>query len=222
MKRTLWVLVVLLLASPLLIGAQSISIPGTIAAYGEWKMVDGRLAQLDTKAGMAMFHAPLPQAGVMQYEFDVKYVDGLQDGYGGFGVQLFVDKPSARKAWGAGKSWLLWVTYDPKAYGGTGIFGQAYQSRSNVDMRLLHKGDAYQLPASYAAKIGAGALQTARLPVKIVIDSNTGTVKVYDPTRANYYYRFSLGGPLGKGAYASLRTNSLAASFGNVKVTKLQ
>ena len=222
MKRTLWVCVVLLLVSPLLIGAQGISIPGTIAAYGDWKMVDGRLAQLDTKAGMAMFHAPLPQSGVMQYEFNVKYVDGLQDMYGGFGVQLFVDKPYPHKAWGAGKSWLLWVTYDPQAYGGTGIFGQAYQSRSNVDMTLLHAGDAYQLPVEYASQLGSNALKSSRLPVKIVIDADSGTVKVYDPTRANYYYRFSLGGPLGVGAYASLRTNSLAASFGNVKVTRLQ
>ncbi len=222
MKRVLWVLFLLLLASPLLIWSQSVGIPGTYAAYGDWRMIDGRLAQLDTKAGMAMFHAPLPQSGVMQYEFDVQYIDGLQDMYGGFGVQLFIDNPSSHKAWGAGMSWLLWITYDPKAYGGTGIYGQAYQSRSNVDMTLLHAGDAYPLPASYAQQLNWNVVQNARLPIKIVIDANSGMVKVYDPTRENYYYKFSLGEPLGQGAYASLRTNSLAASFGSVKIKKLQ
>jgi len=220
MKRAIWVL--LLLAAPLLMWADGVNIPGTFAAYGDWQMIEGRLAQLDTKAGMAMFHAPLPQSGVMQYEFDVQYLDGFQDMYGGFGVHLFVDDPHPRKSWGDGKSWLFWITYDPKAYGGWGIYGQAYYSESNVKMDLVHAGDAYPLPGDYARQLNWGVLQNFRLPVKIVIDADSGMVKVYDPTRENYYYKFSLGGPLGAGAWASLRTNSLAASFGNVRVKKLQ
>jgi hypothetical protein len=222
MKRLTWMLIVLLLAAPLAIWAQRVEIKDWQAAYGDWKMVGNRLAQLDTKAGMAMVHARLPQSGVMQYEFDVEYIDGLQDRYGGFGVHLFVDQPHPRKAWGDGKSHLLWVTYDPKAYGGWGIYGQAYRSNSKIEMDLLHRPDAYALPASYASRITADTLTKFRLPVKIVVDAGTGLIKVYDPTRPNYLYKFTLGGPLGKGTYASLRTNSLAASFGNVKVTRLQ
>ena len=45
-------------------------------------------------------------------------------------------------------------------------------------------------------------------------------VKVWDPLVPNYYYRFGLGGPVKNGGYVSVRTNSLAASFGNFKVTK--
>ncbi len=223
MKRAFWVAIVLFLSVPLLMWAQTVVNPTDwTAAYGEWKMVDGRLAQLDTEAGMAQFHVRLPQSGVMQYEFDVEYIDGFQDMYGGFGVSLFVDRPHPRKAWGDGKSYLLWVTYDPNAYGGTGIYGQAYQSRSHVDMSLLHAGDAYPLPWAYAQQLTWDVLRNYRLPIKIVVDGDSGMVKVYDPTRSGYYYRFSLGGPLGRGAYASLRTNSLAASFGNVKVTRLE
>ena len=65
-------------------------------------------------------------------------------------------------------------------------------------------------------------MQSYVLPVKIVIDYRSGWCKVYDPVVANYYYKFTLGGAIRNGLYVALRTNSLALSFSDFKVSKLQ
>jgi len=220
MKRLWLVFCLAILIAPVLLFAENVG--DWKAAYGDWKMINGRLSQLSLKAGMAMAHVYLPQSGVMQYEVDIRYLGGLEDEYGGLGFHVFVDKPHSRKSWGSGKSDLLWITYDPKAYGGSGVYAQAYKSKSHIDMNLLHKGNAYELPAVYLSKIDVTRLNKYYLPVKVVVDGDTGIVKVYDPLVANYYYKFSLGGALGKGSYVSVRTNSLAASFADFRATKLR
>ncbi len=220
MKRVTLFICLLLLMAPLFGFSQDLG-PWK-AAYGNWKMVGERLSQFSTKAGMAQAYMYLPQSGLMQYEFDIKYLDGCQDAYAGVGVHVGIDKPHSRKSWGNGKSFLLWLTYDPAAYGGWGVYAQAYKSIKHSIMDMIHRGDAYAIPAGYYKDIQLSKLDWYILPVKIIIDYNTGWVKVYDPTRANYYYKFSLGGPIRNGAYLSVRTNSLAASFGNFKVKKLR
>jgi hypothetical protein len=220
MKRQTVLLCVLLLALPALLFAQGLGPWDT--SYGEWTLkADGRLYQLSTKAGMAQAYMRLPQKGAIQYEFDVKYVDGAQDSYAAFGVHIGVDNPAKHKSWGNGKSFLLWLTFDPKAFGGSGVFAQAYQSQSNSEMGLVHPAKAYMIPQERLEGIYLDRLDSYILPVKIKIDYSTGAVKVYDPIIPNYYYRFSLGGPIGGGLYVAVRTSSLAASFGNFKVTPL-
>jgi hypothetical protein len=223
MKRLWLVFCLAILIAPVLLFAQNLG--DWKATYGDWKMINGRLTQLNLKAGMAMANVYLPQSGVMQYEVDVRYLGGLEDEYGGFGFHVFVDKPHSRKSWGSGKSYLFWLTYDPEAYGGGGVYGQAYKSKTrktHSNMNLLHKGNAYGIPASYLSKIDITKLNKYYIPIKIIVDGDTGIVKVYDPIVANYYYRFSLGGALGKGLYVSVRTNSLAASFADFRATKLR
>jgi len=220
MKRALFLACILLSVVPILLCAQNLG-PWK-AAYGEWRLqADGRLYQLGTKPGMAQASMALPQSGVMQYEFDVKYVDGFQDGYGAFGVHIGIDNPAPRKSWGNGRSFLLWLTFDPRAYGGSGVYAQVYQSRNHSQMELMHPAKAYMIPPELLAGIDLSRLPDYRLPVKIRVDYSTGEVKVWDPTVANYYYRFSLGGPITGGRYVAVRTSSLAASFGNFKVTPL-
>jgi hypothetical protein len=191
------------------------------AAYGDWKMVSGRLQQLSTKAGMAQAYMRLPQSGIMQYEFDVKYIDGFQDMYAGFGVHLGIDSACPGKSWGNGKSYLLWLTLDPKAYAGSGVFAQAYKSDSHSVMYLMHRGNQYQIPTSILSAVDMSKMTMYTLPIKIRVDYSTGWVKIWDPTVQNYYYKFSLGGPIRNGMYVSVRTNSMAASFGDFTITQL-
>ncbi len=220
MKRLAFIFCLLILIAPLFLFSEGLG--SWKAAYGDWKMINGRLTQLSTKAGMAQAYMYVPQSGVMQYEFETRYLDGAQDGYAGFGIHIFIGKPHPRKSWGNDKSFLLWLTYDPKAYGGSGVYAQGYKSISPSAMNLMHPGAAYQIPADFVKQVNLNRLDQYYLPVKIVVDAATGTVKVYDPLRANFYYRLNLGGPLGKGLYVSLRTNSVAGSFGNIRVTRLK
>ncbi len=219
MKRLTVLLCLVFLLAPVFLFAQDLG-PWK-AAYGDWRMVNGRLTQLSTKAGMAQAYMYLPQSGIMQYEFDARYVAGAEDSYAGFGVHIGIDKACTGKSWGNGKSFLLWLTYDPKAYDGSGLFGQAYKSFRHSYMILLHRGDRYMVPASLVSTLSMDKLPSYTLPVKIKVNYNTGSVKVYDPTRTGYYYRFSVGEPIKGGLYISVRTNSLAGSFGNFKATRL-
>jgi len=111
------------------------------------------------------------------------------------------------------------LTLDPKAYGGSGVYAQAYKSETSSAMDMAHAATAYQIPASRLKDINLDKMAMYSLPVKIRINYDTGSVKVWDPLVANYFYRFSLGGPVKNGAYVSVRTNSLAASFGNFTVS---
>jgi hypothetical protein len=218
MKRLTVLLCLLLLIVPAFLFAQNLG--DWKAAYGDWKMMAGRLVQSSTKAGMAQAYMPMRQSGVVQYEFDVRYVDGAMDQYAGFGVHIGIDKPSAGKSWGNGKSVLLWLTYDPKAYDGSGVFAQAYKSVSSSRMNLIHAAKAYMIPASRLQGIYLNRLSEYVLPVKIRVNYDTGSVKVWDPIIPNYFYRFSLGEPIRNGAYISVRTNSVALSFGNFRISK--
>ena len=233
MKGKIYLVALFLLLTPILIFSQSVlvndnfnSMNGWKAAYGNWKIVDGRLAQLSTTAGKAKINRYVPQSGLMQYEFNVRYIDGGTDQYGGFGIHVFVDKPHGGLAWGDGRSFLLWITYDPKAYGGTGFYGQVYKSVTSSYM-YMKKGYNQEIPEKI--KIGGKgyvyldpAYAKYNIPIKFTIDSATGEVKLYDPLIPNWVWKFSLGGPVAKGSYVRLRTNSLAVSFDDFKVTKLK
>ena len=222
MKRATLLIFALLLLLPMFTFAEQDAGYGVKSAYGDWKWMGGRLVQLDVRAGMAQAHYFLPQTGVIQYEFDVKYLAGGMDGYAAFGAHIGIDKPHPSKSWGNGKSFLLWLTYDPKTYGGLGVYGQAYKSASSSVMGVLHKETAYAVPPSRLGGLEADKLAMYSLPVKIVVDYDSGWCKVYDPVRANYYYKFTLGQAIRGGRYVALRTSSLACSFGNFKVTKLR
>jgi hypothetical protein len=218
MKRLIVLVCLLLLIVPAFLFSQDLG-PWK-AAYGDWRMMGGRLVQMSTKAGMAQAYMPIKQSGVVQYEFDVRYVDGAMDGYAGFGVHVGIDRPHPRKSWGNGKSFLLWLTYDPKNYGGSGVFAQAYKSVNASTMSLIHPAKAYMVPSSRLQGIYLNRLSQYVLPVKIRVNYDTGWVKVWDPIIPNYFYRFWLGESVRNGAYISVRTNSLAVSFGNFRVSK--
>jgi hypothetical protein len=218
MKRLFVLLCLLFLLLPAFLFSQDMG--GWTAAYGDWKMVGDRLVQSSTKAGMAQAYMRLPQSGIMEYQFDVKYVDGGADMFGAFGFHIGIDSAAGGKSWGNGKSFLLWLTLDPKVYGGSGVYGQAYYSEAHSIMDLVHGATDYQLPMDRLKDINLDRMAMYALPVRVRINYNTGDVKVWDPAIPKYYYRFNLGGPVRGGNYISVRSNSLAVSFGNFSISR--
>jgi hypothetical protein len=188
-------------------------------AYGDWEIRGGRLYQSDIEEPLAKINVMARQSGEMQYEFTVRYEGGgVEDLMGGFGIHVFVKDPWNGMSWGNGDSFLLWLNYDPEpTYGPTGFTAQVYKSVSETKMELVGHYDlnryAYLLNTSNADVV---------VPARIKIDSSNGSVWVESPMQAGYGYRFSLGMPLGTGDHVALRTNSLALSFDNLKVTKLK
>jgi hypothetical protein len=185
---------------------------------GDWTIKNDRLYQNDTKERLAKINFQAPQRGTMEYRFTVRYEGGgIEDRMGGFGIHVFVNDPNAKRSWGNGTSYLLWVNYDPKAtYGKKGFVAQVYESKRAVEMPLLE---------DYQMKLDASMLQRDNLyldiPVRIQVNGNTGLVKVYDPRRDDYYYKFRLPEAPKRGKYVALRTNSLSVSFDDLEVRRL-
>ncbi len=200
--------------------------------YGDWQIVNGRLAQLSVTAGMAKVNSPVIQSGIMQYEFDVQYIAHGNDQHGAFGIHINIDNPANGISWGNGKSFLLWITYDPEVYAGTGLMAQCYKSEGNSVMDEITTSDMYEkggfeIPETTTVnKVEYVYIDTSYLdnPIKIslIIDSNTGTVYVKDPLIPNWEWYFEIGEPIPDGSYISLRTSSLAVSFDNFKVTQIK
>jgi hypothetical protein len=152
----------------------------------------------------------------------VEYIDGMQDEYGGFGFHIMVTNPSKARSWGDGVSGLLWLTWDKANYG-PGVFAQAYASSGPTQMGLypprdIKKGNYLGLPSAYVRP----EFLRVTIPVKIIVDTKAGELKVYDPLDMNFFYRFKAAMPLKSGKYLALRTNSLAVRFDNLKVTRLE
>ena len=225
MKKSLAFLVILLLVgatafAQTVVFQQSFSGSSMLPkSHGDWEVKGGRLYQSDTEERLAKINVPAAQSGEMQYEFTVRYEGGgFDDLMGGFGIHVFVDNPWNGKSWGNGDSFLLWLNYDPApSYGPTGFTAQVYKSTSATKMALVGQFDLNR----YAYLLNASNLCLS-IPARIKFNGANGSVWVEDPTLPGYGYRFSLGQALGTGGYVALRTNSLALSFDDLKVTKLK
>ena len=182
--------------------------------YGDWQIRGNRIYQDDVDTGIAKAWLAYPQQGIVEYNFNVKYEDGLfDDGHAGFGLHIFVDDPATGYSWGEGKSYLLWLNYDTNPVLDeipSGVSAQVYKSSVDWDMELL---DSVKLPGFENVLVNYS--EDTLLPIRITVNGNTGLVKIYDPLKAGLYYTLKLGNekPL-KGEYVTLRTNSGAFSFG--------
>jgi hypothetical protein len=204
-------LLFVLVAVVALLPAASLSVDQFRYAYGQWEMEGNRLVQRDLLAGMARVDIPYNQEGTVIYDFNVRYVDGGEDSHAGFGIHIFVENPAFGKAWGNDKSYLLWLNYDSDPSGiSEGLSAQIYKSLNHYDMELIADYDLNRF-ASLLTKSNSDAT----IPVRMEVDSRTGEVKIADPLRDNWVYKFNLGNsvPL-KGKFVSLRTNSGSFSFG--------
>lgn len=207
MKKVILILICLSVVFSTSVFADSMKVK---ASYGDWKVSSYQIAS-DSDSSMAKANVYAPQNGTMVYEFNARYLDGLQDGQGGFGIHVFVDKPAPGKAWGEGESYLLWVNYDEKPVNSStpkGLSAQIYKSENDYRMNLV---ESFSLAA--LEPIIEKSMHLA-LPVKLVIDGKTGMAKIYDPFNKELAYTFKLSSdtPM-KGNYVSVRTNSLSVAF---------
>ena len=187
---------------------------------GTWSVEDGMLKQLDTTDRITHISRMVRQKGTVFYEFDVYYLDGLEDRDGGFGIHILIDEPTGLRSWGQNRSLLLWITYDPIIYGTDHFYLQVYESESAVNMDFLNMtGDEYPVPLSL---FSPEDFITSSDPVHIRLEVNTvlGTGILYNPFETGTFYPIDLGAPLWEGKYISLRTNSMAVGFDNVRVVE--
>lgn len=207
-KASLFFVLVVVVA---LLPAASLSVDQFHYAYGQWEMEGNRLVQKDLLAGMARVDIPYNQEGTVVYNFNVQYVDGGEDSHAGFGIHIFVENPAVGKAWGNDKSYLLWLNYDSNPKGiSPGLSAQVYKSLNNYNMELIADYDLNRF-----ASLLTPSNSKVTIPVRMEVNGTTGEVKITDPLRDNWVYKFNLGNnsPL-KGKYISLRTNSGSFSFG--------
>ena len=213
MKRSLIFLALICAAGSLF---AQVALPEHQFAAGSWGFIGSRLYQSDTRAGLAKMNLWAPQNGPMIYEFNARYESGLENGHAGFGIHIFADSAFNGPSWGAGSSYLLWLNYDenPVTPGiPRGFSAQVYRSRTNSIMDLVESFDLNE----YLPYITWDDI-THPVPIKILVDGNTGEVRAYDPSdpELSYYFRFYLDRrdlPL-RGNWVALRTNGVSLSFG--------
>ncbi|RPJ08520.1 MAG: hypothetical protein EHM28_04060 [Spirochaetaceae bacterium] len=197
------------------------SMAGWLAASGNWQSRDNKLVQRDSSQTMALASRRAPQSGLLLYTFELTFLSGLEDGYAGVGIHICADSQAYGRSWGAGDSWLLWLTYDSAAYGSRTFFGQIYRSRGPVAMDMLHDGMRY--PVSFTKNIEDTPLSLAgkTLTIRIQVDTSTGQGLLHDPYQDGITYQFNIGGPLHQGSFVTFRSNSLSVAIDNLRVIKL-
>jgi len=190
-------------------------VPEYTFASGSWKFIGSRLYQNDANAKLAKVNFKAPQNGPMLYEFNVRYEGGAEDGHGGVGIHIFVDKAINKASWGAGKSWLLWLNYDKKPLSKStpaGLSAQIYRSISNSRMELIAS-----FPLTDYEPFLTDENLASPVTFRIIANGDTGEVRIYDPTdpyNKKYFY-FVIDKkdlPL-KGNYVAIRTNGIKLSF---------
>jgi hypothetical protein len=189
--------------------------PDYQTASGTWIFTGGRLYQNAAGAPLAKVNIPAPQSGPMAYEFNVRYEAGAEDGHGGFGLHVFGDRVINRASWGSGVSYLLWLNYDEQPISRDiprGLSAQVYRSYTHSRMDLVESIDLNE----YADLLTPENLADP-IPFKVLVNGNTGEIRVYDPTDpelSTYYYFYvdTKDVPL-RGNWAALRTNGIQLSF---------
>jgi len=212
MKR--FFLFILVMGIAMSISAQ-IKIPEYTFASGSWRFIGPRLYQNDARARLAKVNFKVPQSGIMLYNFTVRYEGGAEDGHGGVGIHIFVDRAFNRASWGAGKSWLLWLNYDEKPLSKdipVGFSAQIYRSVTNSRMDLINSISLNEYEPFLTDENLASPIT-----FRIIANGDTGEVRIYDPTDPDNrrYFYFSIDKkdlPL-KGSYVALRTNGIKLSF---------
>ena len=246
MRKVALIFAALLLLVPVVVSAQVIvaddfmSLGEWVPGYGEWGIRGGMLIQRDTTTGLARADRRVPQTGEIEISFQVRYEAGgfedqlaLSTGqlHGGFGIHVGVENPPLRRvAWGAGTSFLLWLNLDtrletmvdkPEHYG---FRGQVYHSTSNskMDVTPLNVDIQHEL-ALAGITLGLDDIEQflgVLVPMKIRVNYDTGRIMVNDPTAPTLWFYFDVDPAVLRGNYMSLRTNSLAVSFADFRVTR--
>lgn len=249
MKKAALVFVALLLLLPFAVSAQVIidddfestaTFNEWTRGWGDWDIRGGRLIQRDTDTGLARIDRMVRQSGELEYSFNVRYEAGgfqsqadlrNQQLHAGFGIHVGVENPPLRRvAWGAGRSYLLWLNLDTRsetmrgAREHFGFRGQVYQSANNASMSLTPLNVDIQAELrNIGINLDIADLEqflVGSIPMKIRVNYDTGRIMVQDPTAPSTWFFFDVDPAVLRGDYVSLRTNSLAVSFGDFSVTR--
>jgi hypothetical protein len=212
MKRFVFFIMVTGIAMSIFAQAE---VPEYTFASGSWRFAGSRLYQNDAGARLAKANFKVPQSGIMLYNFNLRYEGGAEDGHGGVGIHIFVDRALNWASWGAGKSFLLWLNYDKKPLSKdipAGLSAQIYRSVDNSRMELIDS-----IPLSNYERFLTKENLAAPINFRIIANGDTGEVRIYDPTDPNNrrYFYFLIDKkdlPL-KGSYVVLRTNGIKLSF---------
>jgi hypothetical protein len=86
-------------------------------------------------------------------------------------------------------------------------------------MNIVHEEKKYECPTPELKPVYLGKIIGKTINIKIIIDTDTGILKVYHPFKSSYYYEIDLGSSLTNGSYFSFRTNSLSVVIDDFKVT---
>jgi hypothetical protein len=246
MKKVAVIFAALLMLLPLVVSAQSIvddgfeSLGEWVPGHGEWGIRGGMLIQRDTRTGLARIDRQVPQEGEIEISFQVRYEAGgfrdenalrNQQLHGGFGIHVGVDNaPLRRVAWGAGESYLLWLNLDTRqetranAPEHFGFRGQVYESTSHTVMNVTPWNVDIQAELAEAGiNLSIEDLDQfigTLVPIRIRVNYNSGRIMVNDPTAPTIWFYFDVEPAVLRGGYMSLRTNSLALSFSDFRVTR--
>jgi hypothetical protein len=246
MKKAALIFAVLLLLLPIGMSAQPIvdddfeSIGEWVPGHGQWGIRGGMLIQRDTRTGLARIDRPVAQQGEIEISFHVRYEAGgvrdqnalrNQQVHGGFGIHVGVDNaPLRHVAWGAGQSYLLWLNLDTRdetrrnAPEHFGFRAQVYESREHTVMNVTEWNVDIQAELAEAGiELRTSDLEQflgPLVPIRIRVNYNTGRIMINDPTAPTIWFYFDADPSVLQGQYVSLRTNSLALSFADFRVTQ--
>lgn len=247
MKKVALIFAALLLLLPLAASAQVIvddsflTLGAWTPGYGEWGIRGGMLIQRDAKTGLARIDRMVSQSGEIEISFKVRYEAGgfenqaalmAQQVHAGFGIQVGVENPPlGRIAWGAGRSYLLWLNLDSRADTlmdardvHFGFRGQVYESENNSTMDVTPLNvDILAALATIGIELSISDMDrflAAPAQIKIRVNYSTGRIHVMDPTNPSLWFYFDVDRSVLAGNYVSLRTNALAVSFSDFMVSQ--
>ena len=237
MKKFLPVFLALLVVTIAAISAQTVLhdtfsfLSGWTPVHGTWEANEA-LVQRNSNTSFAMINRKLPQSGVYQLEYTVSYLNGgfadakaaaMGKYHAGFGIHIGIDKAASRLSWGNGKSYLLWFNLDttvPRSSEHYGLRAQVYKSTSNSVMALMKDYNEELLPVEVVEK--SLDYLSNDLYFKMIVDTDSGEVQVFDPTLEDHYYSLYLDPEMLKGSYIAFRTNKVSVAFKNLKVTPIR
>ena len=193
-----------------------------VPSSGTWTIRDGKLVQSDAREKIAHISRIVKQRSVVSFSFDLSYLSGLEDLYGGFGLHLSVDRPTGLRSWGQNRSVLLWISCDGAAYGTDDFYLQVYRSFSPSRMEFAGMtGGEYPLPADFLSPraLKAASADGASLRISCTIDGETGEGRLYSSLKPGWFVPFRIDPLPQDGRYISLRTNSLSVAVDNFSMS---
>jgi uncharacterized coiled-coil protein SlyX len=176
-------------------------ISGGNSLRGTWNVNGGTATQSDASQYFAKYSMPVSQTqNQILYSFTAR---STGSGFVGLGLHFAASGSTSGKGYGLGKSYLVWLTRDPGAYGSNATFVQLYASNSDTEMTQL---------ASTAVAVPISSSNA----VQVLYDKSTKMITVW--VNNSKVLDYTLASPLASGTSVAFRTLGGGASFSNFSV----